>query len=69
MLTDRAGRLATTSALMASTFPSRVLAAPQARPDIAARAASMASSGSDLPPSAGLAVAALRRARSVLPGR
>jgi hypothetical protein len=57
------------SALLASTFASRVLAAPQARPDIAARAASMASSGSDLP--------ARRRAwrsrhcvsRSVLPGR
>jgi len=39
--------------VMASTFPSRVLAAPQARPDIAARAASMASSGSDLPPVGG----------------
>ena len=34
---------------MASTLPSRVLATPKARPDNAARAASMASSESDLP--------------------
>jgi len=49
ILAERAGRLATISARIASTFPSRDLAAPQARPDNAARAASTASSGSDLP--------------------
>ena len=42
-------RLATTRARMASTLPSRVLPAPWARPDSAARAASTASAGSDLP--------------------
>jgi len=46
---ERADRLATTSTRIASTFPSRDLAAPHARPDSAARAASIASSGSDLP--------------------
>jgi hypothetical protein len=34
---------------MDSTFPSLVLASPEASPDRAARAAEMASSGSDLP--------------------
>lgn len=46
ILVERADRLATTSARIASTFPSRDLAAPRARPDSAARAASIASSGS-----------------------
>jgi hypothetical protein len=45
----RAERLATTNALIASTLPSLDLPAPCARPDRAARAASMASAGSDLP--------------------
>ena len=54
-LVDRPGalaaalRLATISARMASTAPSRPLEAPRARPDWAARAALTASSGSDLP--------------------
>ena len=48
ILAGRADRPATTSARIASTFPSRVLAAPLARPDSAARAASMASSGPGL---------------------
>jgi hypothetical protein len=42
-------RLATISARIASTAPSRPLGAPRARPDCAARAALTASSGSDLP--------------------
>ena len=42
-------RLATISARIASTAPSRPLGAPRARPDWAARAALTASSGSDLP--------------------
>jgi hypothetical protein len=42
-------RLATISARIASTAPSRPLDAPRARPDWAARAALTASSGSDLP--------------------
>jgi hypothetical protein len=42
-------RLATISARVASTWPSRPLGAPRARPDCAARAALTASSGSDLP--------------------
>jgi hypothetical protein len=42
-------RLATISARIASTAPSRTFGAPQARPDCAARAALTASSGSDLP--------------------
>ena len=45
----RALRLATISARIASTAPSRPLGAPAARPDCAARAALTASSGSDLP--------------------
>ena len=45
----RAERLATTRTRMASTGPSLVLPAPEARPLMAARAASTASSGSDLP--------------------
>ena len=49
MRTSRAERLVTTKALIASTFPSRVLAAPLAQPDWAVRAASMASAVSDLP--------------------
>src|ERR687897_647925 len=49
ILVERADRFATTSARMASTLPSRVLPAPWARPDSAARAASTASAGSDLP--------------------
>lgn len=48
-MVERAERLATTSALIASTLPSLALPAPCARPDSAARAASMASTGSDLP--------------------
>jgi hypothetical protein len=48
-LAERADRLATTKALIASTLPSLVLAAPWARPERAARAASIASAGSDLP--------------------
>jgi hypothetical protein len=60
ILAERADRLATTSARIASTFPSRDLAAPQARPDSAARAASTASSGPGLAgPSAGLAAGAV----------
>ena len=46
---ERAGCSATTRALIASTLPSLDLPAPCARPDSAARAASMASAGSDLP--------------------
>jgi len=42
-------RLATISARIASTAPSRPFGAPRARPDCAARAALTASSGSDLP--------------------
>ena len=42
-------RLATISARIASTAPSRPFGAPRARPDWAARAALTASSGSDLP--------------------
>ena len=49
ILAERADRLATTRALIASTLPSLVLPAPWARPERAARAASMASAGSDLP--------------------
>ena len=45
----RAVRLATISARMASTWPSRPRGAPDARPDRAALAALTASSGSDLP--------------------
>ena len=45
----RALRLATISARIASTAPSRPFGAPHARPDCAARAALTASSGSDLP--------------------
>ena len=45
----RALRLATISARIASTAPSRPRGAPDARPDWAARAALTASSGSDLP--------------------
>jgi tetratricopeptide (TPR) repeat protein len=44
---ERAVRLATISARIASTAPSRPLGAPRARPDCAARAALTASSGSD----------------------
>ena len=46
---ERNEHLATTSALIASTLQSRLLPAPWALPDKAARAASMASTGSDLP--------------------
>ena len=46
---SRAERLATTRTRMASTEPSLLLAVPWARPDRAARAASTASRGSDLP--------------------
>ena len=46
---SRPERLATSSARIASTLPTAVLATPLARPDSTARAASMASSGSDLP--------------------
>ena len=46
---ERALRLATISARIASTAPSRPFGAPRARPDCAARAALTASSGSDLP--------------------
>src|SRR5262252_749602 len=46
---ERAVRLATISARIASTVPSLPLGAPAARPDCAARAALTASSGSDLP--------------------
>ena len=46
---ERALRLATISARIASTAPSRPFGAPAARPDWAARAALTASSGSDLP--------------------
>ena len=46
---ERAVRLATISARIASTCPSRPFGAPAARPDWAARAALTASSGSDLP--------------------
>ena len=49
ILVSRAERLATTRALIASTLPSLALPAPWARPDRAARAASTASAGSDLP--------------------
>jgi hypothetical protein len=49
ILVDRALRLATPNALIASTLPSLDLPAPWARPDSAARAASIASAGSDLP--------------------
>ena len=64
-LTDRAGRLAATSALLASRFPSRVLAAPlaaagQRRPCRLDGIQRIRLAG----PSAGLAVAALRRAIS-----
>ena len=45
----RAERLATTNTRMASIDPSLVLAEPDALPLIAARAASIASNGSDLP--------------------
>jgi hypothetical protein len=45
----RAVRLATISARIASTWPSRPRGAPDARPDKAALAALTASSGSDLP--------------------
>jgi hypothetical protein len=45
----RADRLATTNTRMASIDPSLVLPAPAALPLIAARAASIASNGSDLP--------------------
>ena len=45
----RAEERATRSTRMASTFPSLVLADPVASPPWAARAAAMASSGSDLP--------------------
>ena len=45
----RALRLATISARIASTAPSRPFGAPRARPDCAARAALTASSGPDLP--------------------
>ena len=45
----RAEDLATRKTRMDSTFPSLVLASPAASPDKAARAAEMASSGSDLP--------------------
>ena len=45
----RAERLATISARIASTVPSRPLGAPRARPDSAALAALTASRGSDLP--------------------
>src|SRR5258708_39937292 len=48
----RALRLATISARIASTAPSRPFGAPRARPDCAARAALTASSGSDLPAAA-----------------
>ena len=44
-----APRLATISARIASTAPSRPFGAPRARPDWAARAALTASRGSDLP--------------------
>ncbi len=46
---ERALRLATISARIASTAPSRPFGAPLARPDCAARAALTASRGSDLP--------------------
>ncbi len=46
---ERALRLATISARIASTAPSRPFGAPRARPDWAARAALTASRGSDLP--------------------
>jgi hypothetical protein len=46
---ERAVRLATISARIASTAPSRPFGAPRARPDWAARAALTASSGPDLP--------------------
>src|SRR5712692_10987804 len=46
---ERALRLVTISARIASTAPSWPLGAPRARPDCAARAALTASSGSDLP--------------------
>jgi hypothetical protein len=49
ILASRAERLATTRALIASTFPSLALPAPCARPDSSARAPSTASAGSDLP--------------------
>ncbi len=45
----RPERCATSNARIASTFPSPVFAMPDARPDNAARAASIASTGSDLP--------------------
>ena len=65
ILTDRVGRLAATVVLLASMFPSRVLAAPLAaagprRLDGIQR---IRLAG----PSAGLAAAAFRHARSVLP--
>ena len=57
---ERALRLATISARIASTVPSRPFGAPRARPDCAARAALTASSGSDLPcPAPVLAVRAV----------
>src|SRR3979409_1188780 len=46
---ERALRLATISARIASTAPSRPFGAPRARPDWAARAALAALSGSGLP--------------------
>lgn len=48
-LVSSAERLATTRARIASTLPSLALPEPCARADRAARAASMASAGSDLP--------------------
>jgi hypothetical protein len=55
----RPERCATSSARIASTFPSAVFAIPDARPDSAARAASIASTGSDLPHAADLTVGAI----------
>lgn len=49
ILASRAERRATTNARIASMLPSRLLGWPAARPDSAARAASIASAGSDLP--------------------
>ena len=45
----RPERCATSNARIASTLPSAVFAIPDARPDSTARAASIASTGSDLP--------------------
>jgi hypothetical protein len=48
-LVSRAERFAISNARIASALPSAVLAIPDARPDSAARAASTASTVSDLP--------------------